>query len=113
MTLPPQSAFDAAHAALGERSRFFDDPAVDQLMSLVLALGTELAVTRERLDTVERILEQTGALSRLAVEGYRPDAAAKAERARLHQDFLRRFLRGVLQEQERLSATGPAVPQEP
>jgi hypothetical protein len=113
MTLPPSAAFDAAHAARGDKPRFFDDPAVDQLMSLVLALGTELAVTRERLDTVERVLEQAGGLSRIAVENYRPDAAAKADRARLHQDFLRRFLRGILQEQERLSTAEPSAPPPP
>lgn len=110
MTFPPPGAFDAAYAARGEKPRFFDDPAVDQLMSLVLALGTELAVTRERLDTVERLLEQAGGLSRSAVETYRPDAAAKAERAKLHQDFLRRFLRGILQEHERLAAAPDAAP---
>jgi hypothetical protein len=113
MTLPPPAAFDAAHAARGDKPRFFDDPAVDQLMSLVLALGTELAVTRERLDTVERVLEEAGGLSRQAVENYRPDAAAKSDRARLHQEFLRRFLRGILQEQERLAAADAPSPQVP
>jgi hypothetical protein len=96
-------ARDPALAALGDRPRYFDDPAADQLMAMVMALGTELAVTRERLDTVERLLEQQKVLDRSAIDAFRPDAAAKAARATLHQEFLRRFLRPITQARDRLA----------
>ena len=46
--------------AKGRRPYFFDDPAVDKLLAMTMALAGELAVTRERLDTVERILAEKG-----------------------------------------------------
>jgi hypothetical protein len=96
-------ARDPALAPLGERPQYFEDPAADQLMSMVLALGTELAVTRERLDTVERLLEQRDLLARAEIDRYRPDATAKSERAGLHQALLRRFLRPITQARDRLA----------
>jgi hypothetical protein len=100
---PEGRARDPALAALGDRPRYFDDPAADQLMAMVMALGTELAVTRERLDTVERLLEQRQVLDRSAIDAYRPDATAKTARANLHQEFLRRFLRPITQARDRLA----------
>jgi hypothetical protein len=101
--VPPGRARDPALAALGDRPRYFDDLAADQLMAMVMALGTELAVTRERLDTVERLLEQRQLLDRSAIDAYRPDTTAKTARANLHQEFLRRFLRPITQARDRLA----------
>ncbi|MFO1455813.1 MAG: class I SAM-dependent methyltransferase [Steroidobacteraceae bacterium] len=52
---------------------------------LVWAMAGELAVTRERLDTVERLLESSRALSREAIETCRPDPAAARERGRMQR----------------------------
>ena len=41
----------------GERPKFFDDPAIDQMMTFFLELMTEVSVLRERVDTVERLLD--------------------------------------------------------
>jgi hypothetical protein len=105
MTGLPADALDPARAALGERPRYFDDPASDQLMALVLALGTELAVTRERLDTVERLLAERAVLTQRDIDAWRPGATAKSERSQLHREFLRRFLRPITQARERLRAS--------
>ena len=43
-------------AANGKRPYFFDNPDIDRLIAIVLAMAGELAVARERLDTVERLL---------------------------------------------------------
>ena len=37
----------------GHRPYYFDDPAIDQLHSAVLALAGELAVAFDRIDTLE------------------------------------------------------------
>ena len=99
-------ADDPARAALGEQPRYFDDPAVDQLMALVLALGTELAVTRERLDTVERLLEARSVMTQDDIDAFRPTGPQKAVRATLHQEFLRRFLRPISQARQRIARGG-------
>ena len=49
--------------AKGRRPQYFDDPAVDHLHNMVLSLVEELAVTRDRADALERLLEQSGVLN--------------------------------------------------
>lgn len=64
----------------GTQPVFFDDPAMDRMLAMLLALAEELAVTRERLDTHERLLQSHGLLKIREIEDYRPDAPAKADR---------------------------------
>ena len=54
----------------GKRPYFFDDPAVERVLAIVMAVTQELAVTRERLDTIERLLEKNGALKRADIDTY-------------------------------------------
>ena len=44
----------AGKKATGKRPAYFEDPAIDRLVSIVMAVVGELAVTRERLDTGEQ-----------------------------------------------------------
>jgi hypothetical protein len=50
-------------------------------------------VLRERLDTVERLLDTKGSVTRAAIEAYQPDAAAEQERAAWRDAYLKRVLR--------------------
>lgn len=88
---------------MGERPFFFQDPAIDQLLGMMLALSAELSVTRDRLDTIERLLESKGALGRDEIEGYRPGVAVADERQQQHQEYLQRILRIVREERNRLT----------
>ncbi len=58
-------------------------PEADRLLGMIAALTSEIAVLRERLDTVERL----SGLSAEAIDHFVPDAAAQAGR-----DALRRRL---------------------
>jgi hypothetical protein len=89
---------DPALKAKGRRPYFHDDPAVDKVLAVAMALAAELSVTRERLDTVERLLAEKGLLSAAEIDAWRPDDAAKQERAVLRSDFVRRVLRIVQQD---------------
>lgn len=80
-------------AANVKRSHFFDDSAIDQVMTFLVELTTEVAVVRERLDTVERLLDTKGSITRADVEAYRPDAAAEQERAAWREAYLKRVFR--------------------
>lgn len=86
----------ASAAARGLRPQFTDEPLVEQLYASTLALTTELAVTRERLDTLERLLAQHQLLPTSEIDNYRPDAAAAAARGRLQQGLLSRVWRALL-----------------
>lgn len=62
-------------------------PAEDRMLAMIAALASELAVTRERLDSVERLLERANIVDRTAIETFTPDAAQTGDR-----DAIRRRL---------------------
>lgn len=62
-------------------------PAEDRMLAMIAALASELAVTRERLDSVERLLERANIVDRTAIETFTPDAAQGSDR-----DAIRRRL---------------------
>lgn len=90
--------------ARGERPSFFADPNVDKVIAMVMGLAGEVAVLRDRLDTVERLLERTGALQRAEIDAFRPDAAVMAERSAWREAFLGEVLRIVEIEVEALAS---------
>lgn len=95
--------------ARGERPYFFDDPSVDKVVAMVMGLAGETAVMRDRLDTVERLLEEKGLLKRAEIEAYRPSPGVQAERAAAREAFLGEVLRIVEIELE-AAASGDTAP---
>lgn len=86
----------------GKRPYFFDDPAVERVLNITMAVAMEHAVTRERLDTIERLLEAKGILSKSEIDAYEPDKTAALERQRWQAEYIARILRIVQQELEAL-----------
>ncbi len=100
-------AFDTSHIndilmasdkSKGGRPYFFDDPTVEKVLNITMAVATELAVVRERLDTLERVLEQKGISVRAAIENFEPNDIEAEERQSLHARYIARILRIVQQE---------------
>jgi hypothetical protein len=54
----------AGAKAKGKRPAYFQDPAIDRMLSITMALVGEVSVMRERLDTIERLLDDKGTISR-------------------------------------------------
>ena len=90
---------------LGKRPYFFDDPAVERVLAGTMAVAQEVAVLRERLDTIERLLEKNGGgnFNRADIDAYAPDPAAATERAEWSRMYIARVLRIVQQELEALN----------
>jgi hypothetical protein len=88
---------------LGKRPYFFDDPAVERVLAITMAVAQEVAVLRERLDTVERLLEKHTSIKRTDIENYEPDPASATERAEWSRMYIARVLRIVQQELEELN----------
>lgn len=109
MTVDVDYVARAGTKAKGKRPVYFDDPAIDRTLSIVMAIAGEVSVLRERLDTVERLLDAKGTISRRDIEAYIPDRQAGAERGMLTKEYLARILRGVQQDMEALAETGPTV----
>jgi hypothetical protein len=93
MTQPPPEQVHLPRDTKGKRPRFFDDPAIDQMMTFLLELTTEMAVMRERLDTVERLMDEHGSVTRAAIEADQPSPAVEAERNAWREGFLKRVYR--------------------
>jgi hypothetical protein len=89
-----------AKKAKGKKPVFFSDPQVDKMVGIVMALAGEVSVLRERLDTIERLVEQKGLFSRQEIEAYRPDPQATEERERWRAEYIARILRVVHEELE-------------
>jgi len=88
------------HRAKGARPYFFSDPTADKLLSIVMALAGEVSVLRDRLDTMERLIEKGELPRREAIEAYEPAAGVRAERDAWREEFLNRILRVVHAELE-------------
>jgi hypothetical protein len=97
--------------AKGKRPAYFDEPALDRILSILMAVAGEVWVLRERLDTVERLLEEKGSLTREDIESFVPDRETASERGALTREYVARILRGVQQDMEALSADEPPVDQ--
>jgi hypothetical protein len=89
-----------ARTAKGKKPQYFSDPAIDKLLAMVLSLAGELSVTRERLDSLERLLEKSGQFRRMDIDHIKLDAEAQSERAKKRSQFLQRVLRTVQMELE-------------
>lgn len=96
-------------AAKGRRPQYFQDPAVDKLHLMVMALIEELSVTRDRLDTVERLIEKHGLFDVGEIEDYFPDLKADAERTQRRIAYIRRVMKGITDEIENLRGEDPAL----
>jgi hypothetical protein len=88
----------------GERPAYFDDPDVDRVLAITMAVAGEVAVMGERLDTLERVLADKGVVLSAELEGYEPSDEVVRERLAWHEMFVARILRVVEQELEALKS---------
>lgn len=91
----------ANRRAKGKRPQFLDDPAVERVLAITVAVATELGVLRQRVDTIERLLEKNGSLSRQDIERF-DDTEAQAERAQWQTEYVARIFRILQQDREAL-----------
>jgi hypothetical protein len=94
----------ASNKPAGKRPYFLDDREVERVLAITMAVAQELAVARERVDTLERLLEAKGVVARDEIERFQPTADQAAERGLWMQEYLTRVLRIVQQEAEAIDA---------
>jgi hypothetical protein len=76
----------------GTRPQFSENPEVDRLMAMVMALTSEVAVLRERLDTFETLADKDGVVRQQDIESFQPAPEHEAARQQWRHDFLDRVL---------------------
>ena len=77
--------------ARGKRPQFYATPGLDEAMSMIMVLASELTVVRDRLDTVEKVAAAKGVMLDADIEAYEPDQATLEARELRRQDFLARL----------------------
>lgn len=96
----------------GKRPFFLKDPDVERVMAITMAVAQELAVMRERLDTVERLLSEKNVITRNDIENYTPPKNIAEERGAWTQEYLARILRIYQQDIEALSKSDEPTSEE-
>jgi hypothetical protein len=87
-----------------DRPAYFNQSDVDRVMAVVLALASEVASLRERLDTHERLADASTAPAHGCVEAYQPDPAVLAARDAWREAYIRRLFRVFSEDIETLRA---------
>jgi hypothetical protein len=85
----------------GKRPFFLEHKDTEKVLAVTMAVAQELAVMRERLDTVERLLETKG-VTQDDIENFKPTKAQAEQRGAWIQEYLARILRIYQQEIEGL-----------
>jgi len=99
----------AGTKAKGKRPYFMDDKQTEQVMSITMALAMELSVARERVDTLECLLEEKGVVTRDEINSYKPNKEEVARRSLQTQEYLARILRIIQQDKEDMESGDPSV----
>ena len=95
--------------AKGPRPDIFpDEPAAERLYSMLLALVTEVAVVRERMDTIERVAASKGVLLRDEIENFEPSIEVREERERWRQAYMDKIFQVLSDEVEEQGAPPPS-----
>jgi hypothetical protein len=84
------------------RPRIHDDPAIDRLIAMNLALAREISVLRDRVTTLEKLGEQAGWLAPGAVDGWQQTPDERKAREAAREGLVKRVFSIVEQEIEEL-----------
>jgi len=102
-------ALNQAGAKPAGKRPYFLEPQVERVLAITMSIAQELAVARQRADTLERLLKAKGILVEGEIDDFAPDAAASAERQMWNQEYIARILRIVQQENEAALLKGEAA----
>jgi hypothetical protein len=88
----------AGDKSKGGRPYFFNSAETERVMNIALAIATEVAVVRERMDTIERLLASKNMLQQNEIEAFVPTDVQAEERQLWHARYAARIMRIVQQE---------------
>ncbi|MEP2736581.1 MAG: hypothetical protein ABJP34_09800 [Erythrobacter sp.] len=94
--------------AKGKRPYFFDDPSVDKVLAMVMALTGEVSVLRDRLDTHEKLAADKIWPTAENVESFELTEDVEKERDERRSAYLGRVMRIVTEELERMKRDASA-----
>jgi hypothetical protein len=87
------------------RPAFHEDPAIDRLIAMNLALTREVSVLKDRLTTLEKLGEQAGWLAADAIDTYTPAQPEREQREQAREALVARVLAILSQEIDELETS--------
>jgi hypothetical protein len=78
---------------MAKKQSQFNDSAMDALLGIVLSLGAEVYVLRDRIRIIENMLETKGIISRADIEAYKPTPQEEEEIRKERDAFMARLFR--------------------
>lgn len=100
----------AGDKSKGGRPYFFNSAETERVMNIAMAIATEVAVVKERMDTIERLLQEKGILTQTEIEAFVPTDEQAEERQLWHARYAARVLRIVQQEMDAVAHPENNVP---
>jgi hypothetical protein len=77
--------------ARGKRPSFYQDPALDQMMSMIIVLASEVSVLADQLDSTHRVMAMHGIDAATEIAALALDEAALEQREARRQAMLERL----------------------
>ena len=79
-----------------KQEQWLGDPMLDKVMQVVVEVAGELYVTRDRLQIVERLLDELGAVSRADIESCALGTQDDEEIRRARDQFIAKILKPLV-----------------
>ncbi len=95
------SKIELPRVAKGKKPIYLDERSIDNLMAMIMTLTQEISVLRDRIDTIEKLLENNKAISIEDIETFEPDDRLIKERKDRRQMLLKRVLLPIDKELEK------------
>jgi len=96
-------------AAGPDRPVYFNQGDIDRVMAILLALVSEVASMRDRIDTHERVAAAGSLPTPDLIESYAPDASVNAARDAWRDAYISRLFRVITEDVEVLQPKGGKV----
>jgi hypothetical protein len=90
--------------ARGKRPTFYQDPALDQMMSMIMVLAGEVSVLADQLDATHRVLASHGIDAAIEIAALQLDDEALQQREARRQAMLERMFYLVRKEASEAAA---------
>jgi len=98
-----QNKVKLLRTAKGKRPQYFSDPAIDKLLAIVVSLISEVSVLRDRLDTVELLIEKEKLFSQNDIETFELSAEEHTARDERRGEYLDRVFRIIQSELDEMT----------
>lgn len=97
---PLDSIAGSKRAPLQPEQVFFNDPAIDRLLGMIMTLSAEVWVLSDRMKSIEHLLDSKGVITRADIDAYQPDASTAQALAEDRSSFSRALMDHVISRQQ-------------